>query len=95
MSKKEKKKIKLPWEKEFDKSWKELADFLVLKYGTHIHPRHLERFIKSFISQTIHKETERAKEKWVGEIDKVYKKEQGIHNWQDLREKLLKGRREK
>ena len=30
------------------------------------------------------------KQKLVKEIDKIYKKEKGIHNWLDLREKLLK-----
>ena len=30
------------------------------------------------------------KETLIAKIDKVYKKEQGIHNWLDLREKLLK-----
>ena len=34
-------------------------------------------------------EKEAEKQKWVKEIDKVYKKEQGIHNWLDLREKLI------
>ncbi len=31
-----------------------------------------------------------AKQNLIEEIDKVYKKEKGIHNWLDLREKLLK-----
>lgn len=62
------------WEIGFDKEWR--AGFIGEKYAEEL---------KSFISSLLSSERQRL----IAKIDKVYKKEKGIHNWLDLRDKLL------
>jgi len=50
--------------------------------------RPAEKLIKNFIADLIKWEKTKAKNGVIKEIDRVYKKEKGIHNWLDLREKL-------
>ena len=71
------------------------------EYDTIFHPKIMNDYykpisidmaneIKSFLSQKLHSLVEEAVKETIKEIDKVYKKEQGIHNWLDLREIIAK-----
>ena len=67
------------WKKEFDKSWKLYNwDKQAGNFTT------CGEEVKSFISDLLKSQTQEILE----EIDKVYKKEQGIHHWLDLKDKL-------
>ena len=49
------------WEKKFDEQFDDLGNFLVSKYGTHIHCSVIKKFIKSFIKNLLKTQRERCK----------------------------------
>ena len=50
-------------------------------------PKTIERATSQLL-EIFKSEKEKNRQEIIEKIDKIYKKEQGIHNWLDLREKL-------
>ena len=47
-----------------------------------------DKLIEITLAVGIEKVRQKAREELLGDIDRIYKKEKGIHNWLDLRDKL-------
>ena len=64
-----------------------IYDFLSPVNLTMFREERTEKVI-SFVKELLKSEKEKNRQEIIEKIDKIYKKEQGIHNWLDLREKL-------
>jgi len=74
--------------KEKIENWEgKIYDFLSPVNLTMFREERTEKVI-SFVKELLKSEKEKNRQEIIEKIDKIYKKEQGNHNWLDLREKL-------